>query len=149
MCLHSIASYAFYDDDGSERVTQLSSIVQFLHSAETVYTVGINHYRSEPRMKTRQRIFWALAILTMLFTCLWIYTGQQAINEDDPDLDDETEAIIDETAGGIAGTIQIFCGGVVFLFFVLLAWRNGVGLATERRHQEQLEAVRGQHAPPS
>lgn len=97
-------------------------------------------------MKTRQRIFWSLALLAVLFTCLWIYTGQQALSEDDPDIDNDTEQVSEDIATGIAVPFQLCSGGFVFTVFALLAWRNGAGLANERRHQETLAAM--QQQPP-
>lgn len=47
-----------------------------------------------------------------------------------------------EIGVGAGATIVLCVGGFFFALFALLAWRNGVGLATERRHQEQLEAAR-------
>lgn len=44
---------------------------------------------------------------------------------------------------GLGLTFFLCTGGLPFIVFSLLAWRNGVGLTRERMHREEIEALKG------
>lgn len=49
--------------------------------------------------------------------------------------------------GGGLGVTFFACTGIpALLLFGLLSWRNGVGIKTEQRHREQIEALKGKGA---
>ncbi len=89
-------------------------------------------------MKTRKRLFYILAVLTIILMFAWIAAGTEAVEESKDDLATELERDAADVGGGLGITI-IFCLMTpIALFFALLGWRNGAGIRTERRHQEQL-----------
>lgn len=100
-------------------------------------------------MRFRSRLFGVLFILALLYTCggLWYTSSIASRNIQDNSSQENTEARNVGTGIG-AGIIYaiVLCPGIpLLLLFGLLSWRNSAGLATERRHQEQLNALR----PPS
>ena len=91
-------------------------------------------------MKFRKRLFTILALLVLILM-VWVtvfYAGA----------DKPEEATYGEDANdvlnSVAWSVWICLFAPFLAFFSLMAWRNSVGLTTERRHQEQLEALRQQ-----
>ena len=93
-------------------------------------------------MKFRQRLFWILAVLVVLYVSAAVLTDT---NTSEICADASNTEVCNAAASvgaGIGTTIVLCIGAFLFTVFALLAWRNGVGLATERRHQEQLAVAR-------
>lgn len=91
-------------------------------------------------MRFRKRLFYTLALLTVVLAVAWMAAG---VNESDKvETTTEAEETGKEIGQGI-GVTMIFCITLPFFaLFMLLGWRNGVGLRNERRHQEQIEALK-------
>ena len=98
-------------------------------------------------MKFRRGCFTLLALLVLVGACLWFVSFAQEAEE----IETESEAEeAGKTLGQGLGTLIIACpSAVLFIVFALLAWRNAVGIRTERRHQEHMETLRqsGQQPP--
>jgi len=93
-------------------------------------------------MRFRKNCFGILALLTVIVAVAWIASGLAA-TEEEPTTSEAEEA--GRTIGQGSGVTTILCITIpLALFFALLSWRNSVGLGTERRHQEELEALRKQ-----
>lgn len=104
-------------------------------------------------MKFRKRLFYGLAALVALYvvatvalsgdsaaqsrsTCAQQYSTQSSI--------DLCESAAD-VGTGLGVTLVLCVGGFFFAVFMMLGWRNGVGIRNELRHQEMLNAAqRGQ-----
>lgn len=98
-------------------------------------------------MRFRKRFFGILALLTVIIAIAWIATGLSATEEKETTSEAEE---VGKTIGQGIGVSLILCITLpLALFFALLSWRNSVGLATERRHQEELEALRRQQHTPA
>lgn len=93
-------------------------------------------------MKFRQRLFWFLAFIALLWIAYgWSVSGNVYSNTIQQMGTDAGRAGVAIGAG--LGLTAFLCTGLpLFMFFALLAWRNGVGLRTEKRHQEMLDATR-------
>lgn len=92
-------------------------------------------------MKFRRNCFGIFSLLVLIIAIAWVATGLSA-----SDTPTETEAEeAGQTIGQGIGVTLILCITIpLFGLLALLSWRNDVGLKTERRHQEQLDAVRQQ-----
>ena|SRR3989304_4781640 len=106
-------------------------------------------------MKFRQRLFWALAILSLVWIAMGFTATEEAVNEVLQTPVPTLEGMSQETADSLqeAGTaifagasMTVFlCTGLIgFFIFALLAWRNGVGLRNRRQHEEMVAAVSGE-----
>jgi ribose/xylose/arabinose/galactoside ABC-type transport system permease subunit len=97
----------------------------------------------ERPMKFRQRFFWFLAFVALMWIVYGLTVTGQAVDEVGATAVSSAEQAGVAVGAGLAMT-TFMCTGLPFFFlFALLAWRNGVGLRTEKRHQEMLEATRG------
>ena len=94
-------------------------------------------------MKFRQRLFWFLAFVALLWIGYGFSTTGQVVNEVG------ATAVSSAEQAGVAigasiGLSLFLCTGLpIFFLFALLAWRNGAGLRAEKRHQEMLTASAG------
>lgn len=101
-------------------------------------------------MLFRKRLFTVLALISLLYL-VYGFTGLGKVTqeslEDTAALNNSTERGAAQLGVGIGVTgvtLFLICTGLpMFFLFSLLAWRNGVGLRTEQRHQEQLAALQG------
>ncbi|GEM_PF-2380656 len=99
-------------------------------------------------LKTRRTIFWILTTISLMYLCYGVTGTSAAVDSVVSQSTATTEAEQAGTAIGVAiggglGLAFFLCTGLPFFFiFALLAWRNGSGLRTERRHLEML-AVTG------
>lgn len=90
-------------------------------------------------MKFRRNCFSIVALAVLALGILWIAAG---VSESDTPTESEAEEV-GQTIGQSIGVTLILCITLpLTLFFALLAWRNSVGMATERRHQEHIAALR-------
>lgn len=90
-------------------------------------------------MKFRRNCFTTLFLLTLIIGVLWLVSGLSASNTQ---TDTEAEEAGQTIGQGIGATIILCITLPLVALFALMAWRNSVGMATERRHQEQLDALR-------
>lgn len=101
-------------------------------------------------MQFRSRFFGFLFILSLLWICggsaLMSNAVQRTVDQN-PNATDTTEATAFNAGAGIGGGLGITffaCTGLpLAAFFGLMAWRNSVGLRNDKRHKEQLDALRG------
>lgn len=98
-------------------------------------------------MRFRQIFFWILALLALGWIILGFATGSDvstqmyAENALETDETMRTASDLGTTLGAGIGYTFFLCTGLPFLLlFSFLAWRNGVGLREERRHQELMAA---------
>ena len=92
-------------------------------------------------MKTRQRIFWGLSA----FVVFWMLMATATIgNVGDEMLSTPVPgSMVEAREAGVAmgqgmSFVMVFCvGGFFFTICALLAWRNGAGLESKRRHIEK------------
>jgi hypothetical protein len=92
-------------------------------------------------MRFRKNMFTLLAFLVVLGACAWATQFSENVEELGPAESEaeETGRVLGEGAGyGLIACVTI----PFFAVFSLLAWRNAVGIRTEQRHQEQIEAMR-------
>lgn len=100
-------------------------------------------------LKSRQRIFGVLFVLSLAWLCYGMVATSNAVDDvtsEQVEADEfnsaETRQAARDLGAGIGASISLaffFCTGLPFLLlFGLLAWRNGAGHATERRHLETL-----------
>lgn len=79
--------------------------------------------------------------------CMGVMSTSQSVVETDAEFSDaETEDASDLgiAAGASLGLGLFFCTGIpFFILFGLLYWRNGVKIREDKRHQEQLDSMRG------
>ena len=98
-------------------------------------------------MKFRRTLFTILALLALAWIVYGLFVSAQATSETIASAETRagtnTEAFQAGAAiGGTAAVTFFICSGAPFLLiFGLLAWRNGVGIQNERRHQETLAAM--------
>jgi hypothetical protein len=94
-------------------------------------------------MLFRKRLFTLLALLALG----WIALGFWSTSTYNATRNAEVGAEVSERPGyqagqvvgsGLALTFFLCTGLPLLLTFSLLAWRNGVGLRNERRHQEEV-----------
>ncbi len=96
-------------------------------------------------MRFRKNCFSILALLMVVVAILWVASGVSESNKTETNSEAEETG---KTIGQGIGVGLILCISIpLVFFFALMAWRNSVGLATERRHKEQLDALRGQQPP--
>lgn len=104
-------------------------------------------------MVWRRRIFWGLALLSLLFIVAGLGVFSEAHEQTvtqglaDTGYAEGTTARAAYEAGatigaGIGMSASLCIGGFLFLVFALLAWRNGAGIRTAKRHYEQIQAIR-------
>ncbi|MBT7079866.1 MAG: hypothetical protein HN929_00050 [Chloroflexi bacterium] len=106
-------------------------------------------------MKLRKRLFWTLAVLTLLLMAAWMSAAGD-INEQTKTEGSESRTSAQQEAyevgadiGTGLGVSMIFCMTMPFFFlFALLGWRNGVGIDKEKKHAEMLAAMQGQQQSP-
>lgn len=87
--------------------------------------------------KTRQRIFWVLAALSLGWILLGFTATSDSVENAQTQNTAQTEA--EQAAfevgvglgAGIGLTIFLCSGGFFFIIFALMAWRNGVGYRAE------------------
>lgn len=88
-------------------------------------------------MRFRKRLFTGLALLVLILLA-GIYLSYAST--------EPTEDVTSEDAfnlGKAAGFSMFACVLLpLFALFALLGWRNSVGLRSEQRHREQLDALR-------
>jgi hypothetical protein len=108
-------------------------------------------------MKFRQRLFGFLALVSLAWVCYGVYAStnafsavtQATVTPSGSLSAQDTAALRTAGAGigaGIGLTVFLCTGGLPFIVFSLLSWRNGVGLTRERQHKEQIEALKGKGA---
>lgn len=94
-------------------------------------------------MKFRKRFFGGLALLVAAIMVIMIISTATAEPDPDPGVENQDAYEAGWAIGsGIAATAVLCVGLPVFLGLALLSWRNAVGLRNERRHQEQMRAIR-------
>lgn len=99
-------------------------------------------------MKFRSRFFGVFFILALLWLGLGYYvTSQAVVDVSATPVPGGSAAKAVQTLGITSVGMSVFlCTGLPLAFlFGLLAWRNAVGLRTERRHQETIAAL--EHRP--
>lgn len=102
-------------------------------------------------MKFRMWLFRILAALTVLYVLVAassageINTQSRAECERQFSTPSQIELCMtgSDIGTGLGVTVVLCLGGFFFGIFALLAWRNGVGLRTQRQHEEMLAAQRG------
>lgn len=98
-------------------------------------------------MKFRSRFFGIFFILALLWLCLGSYlTSQAVVDVYATPAPGGPNAQAARTIGiGVGMSISlsvVLCSGLPLAFlFGLLAWRNAVGLRSERRHRETIAAL--------
>ena len=105
-------------------------------------------------MKFRKRLFYLFALLAIGWIIYGVAATGDAVNEtvtQGSALRTESQQSATEAGAALGGGLSLIfflCTGFpALLFFGMLGWRNSAGIVTERRHQEQLEAARGQARP--
>lgn len=104
-------------------------------------------------MRFRSRLFGVFALLALGWLCYGLYASSAAFQQVTTAPLPTSEVLSEETrqaattvgaglGAGLGITFFLCTGGFPLLLFGLLSWRNSEGLATERRHQEQLNALR-------
>lgn len=105
-------------------------------------------------MLFRQRLFGILALICLLWMCYGVFASSNAFSvvtsatvTPSGNLSAEDAAALRTAGAGIGAglglTVFLCTGGVPFVVFSLLSWRNGVGLKRDKQHKEQLDALRG------
>ncbi len=106
-------------------------------------------------MKLRSQLFGILALLSLAWLCYGFSATSSAFSNvmstpiaTSDGLDVDTAKAATALGAGIGSGLGITffaCTSLPFtLLFGLLAWRNSVGLKTQKRHEEMLEATRNQ-----
>lgn len=104
-------------------------------------------------MKFRSRLFGLLALLSLAWLCYGVTATGSAFSSvvSTPERGSSSLSASDANAAKAVGatlgsglSLTIFaCTGLPFLLiFGLLSWRNSVGLKTQKRHEETLDAMR-------
>jgi hypothetical protein len=108
-------------------------------------------------MVWRRRIFWGLAIISLLFILGGLGISSEAYDQTVTKGLAENTYALGTTAreaydagtvigagirAGIGMSASLCISGFLFLVFALLAWRNGAGIRTAKRHHEQIQAIR-------
>lgn len=102
-------------------------------------------------MKFRMWLFRILAALTVIYVLVAassageINTQSRAECEQQYTTQTQINACMTGTdlGTGLGVTVVLCIGGFFFTIFALMAWRNGVGLRTQRQHAELLAAQKG------
>jgi hypothetical protein len=87
-------------------------------------------------MTFRKRLFAVLAVICLVWMIYVIafYGGGGAENE-------ALSAEANTGLNAVAGSVWLCITLPFFALFSLLAWRNSVGLRSERQHREHIEAL--------
>ena len=97
-------------------------------------------------MKFRQRLFWFLAFVALLWMSAGFMVSGDAYSSTVAGVSSESYQA-GAAIGASIGLSLFLCTGLpTFFLFALLAWRNGAGLRAEKRHQEMLTVTAGASA---
>lgn len=93
------------------------------------------------------RAFWGILLLLSIgWICLGVMATSQSVVETDAEFADAETEDASDLGIGIGASLSlsvVLCTGLpFFILFGLLYWRNGVKLQEDKRHQEQLDAMR-------
>lgn len=96
-------------------------------------------------MRFRKNLFTVLALVALLWMIYgFSVTGRVASNQFQSEPAQTSAAYqAGTTIGAGIATSFVLCTGAPLLFlFALLAWRNGVGLTSKKRHEETIAALK-------
>lgn len=99
-------------------------------------------------MRFRKNLFTILAILSLAWIIYGFSATGRAVNETAQSAQGQSSSAFQAGAaigGGIGITFFLCSGGLPFVVFALLAWRNGVGLTNKKRHEETIAAIKQQN----
>lgn len=106
-------------------------------SVKSSGTIATKARRRMRGFKTRQRVFWVLAALSLGWILLGFTATSDSVKNAQENSTAQTEtqqAAYDAGVGigaGIGLSIFLCSGGFFFFIFALLAWRNGAGYRAE------------------